>query len=238
MAAPQFDRGPDRGWILDINERAAKRHVAHGNLAHAATRVERRGKKKFGAFRVPFVAHGFGILCKRFHSIEWRCQTHQSSKAAARSRYFPGARSNSQSAPPELRRPQYRGNVPQVTVIVKNPSGYQFSVVGKVCSSGTFTPGRYVNALEALSIAGDPTEFAQLGSVNIIRNSGGQMHKFPVGCKRHSAAVHHLSASRTFPQYLVVTPSLLPSRRPPRQRLVSRKIDPQPGCTDPQPYRS
>ena len=28
--------------------------------------------------------------------------------------------------------PQYRGAVPQVTVSVKNPAGYQFSVIGKV----------------------------------------------------------------------------------------------------------
>jgi polysaccharide export outer membrane protein len=59
--------------------------------------------------------------------------------------------------------PQYRGAVPQVTVSVKSPAGLQFSVVGKVRNPGTFTPGRYVNALEALSFAGGPTEFAQLG---------------------------------------------------------------------------
>jgi hypothetical protein len=37
--------------------------------------------------------------------------------------------------------PQYRGQVPQVTVSVKNPTGFQFSVVGKVKGPGTFTPG-------------------------------------------------------------------------------------------------
>ena len=68
--------------------------------------------------------------------------------------------------------PQYRGQVPQVTVSVKNPSGFQFSVVGKVRGPGTFTPGRYVNALEALSIAGGATEFADLNNVRIIRKSG------------------------------------------------------------------
>jgi polysaccharide biosynthesis/export protein len=72
-------------------------------------------------------------------------------------------------------RPQYRGAVPQVTVSVKNPSGYQFSVVGKVRSPGTFTPGRYVNALEAISIAGGPTEFAQVGGISILRKNGQQM---------------------------------------------------------------
>ena len=71
--------------------------------------------------------------------------------------------------------PQYRGPVPQVTVSVKNPAGFQFSVVGKVRSPGTYTPGRYVNALEALAIAGGPTEFAQLGNVRIIRKSGQQL---------------------------------------------------------------
>jgi polysaccharide export outer membrane protein len=71
--------------------------------------------------------------------------------------------------------PQYRGAVPQVTVSVKNPSGYQFSVVGKVKTPGTYTPGRYVNALEAISIAGGPTEFAQVANVTILRKSGEQL---------------------------------------------------------------
>ena len=81
-------------------------------------------------------------------------------------------------------RSQYRGAVPQVTVMVKNPSGYQFSVIGKVQSPGTFTPGRYVNALEAVSIAGGPTEFAQLGNVTLVRNRGGQFHRLPVRLDR------------------------------------------------------
>ncbi len=75
---------------------------------------------------------------------------------------------------------QYRGAVPQVTVSVKNPSGLQFSVVGKVRNPGTFTPGRYINALEALSIAGGPTEFAQLGGVVIIRKEATGLRAFRV----------------------------------------------------------
>ncbi len=77
-------------------------------------------------------------------------------------------------------KPQYRDVVPQVTVLVKNPNGYQFSVVGKVKSPGTFTPGRYVNALEALGIAGGPTEFAQTGRIRIIRKVGQQLQTIPV----------------------------------------------------------
>lgn len=67
---------------------------------------------------------------------------------------------------------QYRGTPPQVTVSVKTAGGMQFSVVGKVRAPGAFTPGRYVNALEAISLAGGPTEFAQLGNVVILRKVG------------------------------------------------------------------
>ena len=70
---------------------------------------------------------------------------------------------------------QYRGQVPQVTVSVRSPSGFQFTVAGKVKSPGTFSPGRYVNLLEALSYAGGPDEFAGLDSVTIIRKSGNNL---------------------------------------------------------------
>jgi polysaccharide export outer membrane protein len=71
--------------------------------------------------------------------------------------------------------PQYRGPVPQVTVTVKSPSGYQFSVIGKVKSPGTFTPGRYVNALEAITAAGGPTEFADINGITVVRKSGERL---------------------------------------------------------------
>lgn len=76
--------------------------------------------------------------------------------------------------------PQYKGPVPQVTVSVKKPSGYQFSVVGKVRSPGTFTPGRYVNALEAVAIAGGPSEFANTGGARVIRKAGDRLFVIPV----------------------------------------------------------
>jgi polysaccharide export outer membrane protein len=76
--------------------------------------------------------------------------------------------------------PQYRGPVPQVTVSVRKPSGYTFSVIGKVGSPGTFTPGRYVNALEALAIAGGPAAFANMGSAKIIRKAGDRLFVVPV----------------------------------------------------------
>jgi polysaccharide export outer membrane protein len=76
--------------------------------------------------------------------------------------------------------PQYKGPVPQVTVSVGKPSGYQFSVIGKVRGPGTFTPGRYVNALEALAIAGGPAEFANTGGARIIRKAGDRLVVLPV----------------------------------------------------------
>jgi polysaccharide export outer membrane protein len=76
--------------------------------------------------------------------------------------------------------PQYKGPVPQVTVTVKQATGYQFSVVGKVRNPGTFTPGRYVNALEALAIAGGPSEFANTAGAKIIRKAGNQLYVVPL----------------------------------------------------------
>lgn len=67
---------------------------------------------------------------------------------------------------------QYRDAVPQVTVSVKNPAGLQFSVVGKVKTPGSFTPGRYVNLLEAISLAGGPAEFASLDNISIVHKNG------------------------------------------------------------------
>ncbi|MDO6416800.1 polysaccharide biosynthesis/export family protein [Sphingomonas sp. BIUV-7] len=70
--------------------------------------------------------------------------------------------------------PQYKGVAPQVTVSVKQSSGMQISVIGKVRSPGTFSPTRYVTVLDALALAGGPSEFADLGNVVILRNNGGK----------------------------------------------------------------
>lgn len=77
-------------------------------------------------------------------------------------------------------RPQYRDAVPQVTVTVKNPNGYQFSVIGKVKSPGTFTPGRYVSALEAIGMAGGPSDFADINKIRIVRKVNGRPVTIPV----------------------------------------------------------
>jgi polysaccharide export outer membrane protein len=68
---------------------------------------------------------------------------------------------------------QFREQVPQVTVSITAPSGFSFSVMGKVRSPGTFAPGKYVNVLEAIGLAGGPSEFAQTNDVVIMRKQGG-----------------------------------------------------------------
>jgi len=75
---------------------------------------------------------------------------------------------------------QYRGEVPQVTVSVKKPSGLSFSVMGKVHSAGTFSPGRFVNVLEAISLAGGPNEFANLNNVMILRKTATRLQPIHV----------------------------------------------------------
>ncbi len=67
---------------------------------------------------------------------------------------------------------QFREQVPQVTVSIRNPSGFQFSVIGKVRGPGSFTPGRYLNVLEALFTAGGPTDFANTNDIIILRKQG------------------------------------------------------------------
>lgn len=75
----------------------------------------------------------------------------------------------------ERLRDQYRGEVPFVTVSVSEPAGMQFSVMGKVRSPGTFTAARYINVLDALSLAGGPAEFANLDNVLIITRRNEQL---------------------------------------------------------------
>lgn len=72
------------------------------------------------------------------------------------------------------------GNVPDVTVAVSKTSGLQFSVIGKVRSTGIFTPGRYVTVIEALTFAGGVDEFANLDNIVIVRKTANGTVTLPV----------------------------------------------------------
>lgn len=75
---------------------------------------------------------------------------------------------------------QYRGQVPQVTVSVTAPQGFQISVAGKVRTPGSIQPGRYINVLEAVIQAGGPTEFADTSNVTILRKQGAGIERIRV----------------------------------------------------------
>jgi polysaccharide biosynthesis/export protein len=81
-------------------------------------------------------------------------------------------------------RSQYKGQVPAVTVSVASPSGLQFTVMGRVKAPGIFTPGRYVNVLEAISMAGGPAEFANLNNILVLRKEGNGIRTIHLKAKR------------------------------------------------------
>lgn len=58
---------------------------------------------------------------------------------------------------------------PDVSVSVKKVAGYKIFVIGKVGKPGEFTVGRYVDVLQALTLAGGLTPFADDGNIRILR---------------------------------------------------------------------
>lgn len=65
----------------------------------------------------------------------------------------------------------YRDGTPEVTVSVKDTSGMRFYVIGKVRAPGSYSAGRPVNALQALTLAGGPAEFADVDQAVILRET-------------------------------------------------------------------
>jgi len=68
-------------------------------------------------------------------------------------------------------RDKYRNGPPDVTVTVRDPAGMRFFVLGKVRSPGSYPIGRSVNVAQALSLAGGPAEFADIGNAVILRQT-------------------------------------------------------------------
>ncbi len=66
---------------------------------------------------------------------------------------------------------QFREVVPEVSVAVSDPAGLRIYVVGKVQAPGSFVIGRYVNPMQALTLAGGPSEFADVDNALILRES-------------------------------------------------------------------
>lgn len=67
-----------------------------------------------------------------------------------------------------------------VTVSVAEISGYRIYVLGKVNNPGQFVVGRYVDVMQALTLAGGLTPYADEDSIRIIRRSpaGERTYRF------------------------------------------------------------
>ena len=64
---------------------------------------------------------------------------------------------------------------PAVTVSVKATLGNQIFVVGKVNHPGQYPLNRPVDVMQALSIAGGTTPFAELNHIRVLRRDGARL---------------------------------------------------------------
>lgn len=62
----------------------------------------------------------------------------------------------------------------EVTVAVDTISGYTVFVLGEVNSPGQFTLGRYVNVVQALTLAGGLTPYADTRDIQVLRRQDGR----------------------------------------------------------------
>lgn len=67
----------------------------------------------------------------------------------------------------------------EVTVSVDEISGYTVFVLGEVKEPGQFTLGRYVDVVQALTLAGGFTPYANGRSIKVLRRQDGSEVTFP-----------------------------------------------------------
>ncbi len=65
-------------------------------------------------------------------------------------------------------------NNPLVSVSIVEPSGYQVYVLGEVEDPGVYSMIRRIDVLQALSLAGGLSEFADEDGIKILRRTNGQ----------------------------------------------------------------
>ncbi|MGH6635077.1 MAG: polysaccharide biosynthesis/export family protein [Gammaproteobacteria bacterium] len=63
---------------------------------------------------------------------------------------------------------------PVVTVTVATVGGNKIYVIGQVNNPGAYVIGRYVDVLQALTVAGGLTPFASENKIKVLRREGGQ----------------------------------------------------------------
>jgi len=67
---------------------------------------------------------------------------------------------------------------PVVTVVVKKAEGSRIFVVGKVNRPGDFPLSRPIDVMQALSLAGGATAYADVNGIRILRRDGGHQEVF------------------------------------------------------------
>lgn len=68
---------------------------------------------------------------------------------------------------------------PVVSLAVVEPRGSKVYVIGQVNRPGEFAISRYVDVVQALSMAGGTTPFAQLDNIKILRRDGSTQQAIP-----------------------------------------------------------
>lgn len=68
---------------------------------------------------------------------------------------------------------------PVVTVTLQKVQGLKVFVIGKVGKPGEYVVGRYVDVLQALTLAGGLTPFANEDDIKILRKEGGKERIIP-----------------------------------------------------------
>jgi polysaccharide export outer membrane protein len=68
---------------------------------------------------------------------------------------------------------------PVVSLAVVEPRGSRVYVIGQVNRPGEFPINRYVDVVQALSMAGGTTPFAQLDSIKVLRREGTTQQAIP-----------------------------------------------------------
>jgi polysaccharide export outer membrane protein len=74
-----------------------------------------------------------------------------------------------------------RRYIPEAVVSVSavKLAGYRIYILGKVNNPGEFVPGRYLDVLQALTMAGGLTPFASKGKISIVRRDGDSLSVLP-----------------------------------------------------------
>jgi polysaccharide export outer membrane protein len=88
---------------------------------------------------------------------------------------------------------------PVVHVSILEPRGSKVYVIGQVARPGEFPINRFVDVVQALSMAGGTTPFAQLDSIKILRRQGDNQMAIPF-------AYGDVAAGKRLQQNIVLKP--------------------------------